>query len=111
MKPHGPWHPAVLSTLSNGKKELRLEMDAASDHAEAFTSEGLDGSGIDWQAAFSHAMKKRDKAVWTLIEFDSEASAFIATSRDQTAIEGLGALVKELLSNRHALERAVRERG
>ena len=41
--------------------------------------------------------------------FDSEADCFVALSRDENALNVLGQLIKDLLQNRHSLEKAIHD--
>ena len=109
MRPKGPWHPAYIQAGEGGKFELRLESEATADFRELFSAEGMDGSGLDWQNVISPALKHRDKATWSSIEFDSEADCFVAKTRNQPALEIVGQLIKDLLHNRHMLEKAIHD--
>ena len=110
MRPKGPWHPASLGSEDNGKKSLRLRVEDATDWRDRFIEGGLDGSGLDWEVVLSTALKHRDRAVWSAITFDSEADCFVATAKDPAPLEILGQLIKDLLHNRHSLEKAIHDR-
>ncbi|HVO31014.1 MAG TPA: Imm51 family immunity protein [bacterium] len=109
MRPKGPWHPAYIENADNGKKAMRLPSEAASDFRELFSAESMDGSGLDWESVLKPALRHRDKAAFAAMEFDSEADCFVALTRDENALNVLGQLIKDLLHNRHALEKAIHD--
>lgn len=110
MRPKGPWHPAYLEHGEGGKKFLKMDSEVSEEYQELFSEAQMDGSGHDWEAILSPALKHRNHEAWAKIEFDSEGDCFVAKSHEDAPLEALGQLIKDLLHSRHALEKAIHDR-
>lgn len=97
--------PCRLDDIENGLYSLSFdEFDLAAD---VFEAAGWDGGGYGWHGVVDALVRMQAPALESQIDYDPEASLFVALSQNRDALVQVAGLMRDALAAPKLLQEAI----
>lgn len=93
--------------LVENEDGFNLYLDEFDECAETFDEAGYESGGYGWHGVADALIRLKAPHLKKKIEFDPEASLFVAFSQDRAAIEELGRLLRNAIDDKTLLKTAL----
>jgi hypothetical protein len=92
-----------------GSYSLTLDEEDMAPAMDTFEEHDYYGNGYGWEGVARSAVQAHAPEIADRVEYDSEASMFVALSEDPDALKRLGALLRRALQEPDFLDRLLRD--
>jgi hypothetical protein len=108
---HKTYAPLVLFEYDDRPGNYCLMMSDLhmADVMEAFEPHGQYGNGYGWGGVARQAIRSRAPGLEPVVSYDNESGTFVAHSADLTALERLGAILRDAFHDRALLDELIRD--